>query len=169
MLGRGANPSANHPCSLSQLDRTSTSSQISRQEDRSAVHHQFDLPHQVPRRRFVLLAPNPQFRRYLREFLHLRGAVASHGSKLSTSCEPQLNRISLSQIRTTHGLNDFAELQDVKPVIDELRLLQTHWASLTQHEEEFGEMLFEATMLLEEAADPNDWGELIAEILSYSP
>lgn len=72
----------------------------------------------------------------------------------------ELTTAAPQQIRTTHGLNDFAELQDVKPVIDELRLLQTHWASLTRHEQEFGDMLFKATVLFEEAADPDGWGEL---------
>ncbi|ORY90948.1 hypothetical protein BCR35DRAFT_328700 [Leucosporidium creatinivorum] len=75
---------------------------------------------------------------------------------VSSSSRRILNFVATC-IRTTHGLHDFSELQDIKPVIDELRLLQTHWASLTQHEKEFGEMLSESTLLLEEAADPDEW------------
>ncbi|SCV72463.1 BQ2448_4000 [Microbotryum intermedium] len=60
-------------------------------------------------------------------------------------------------IRETHGLTDFNHVQDLKPVIDELRLLHTQWAALTRASEVFGETLSNATMLFEEAMDPDHW------------
>ncbi|KDE08623.1 hypothetical protein MVLG_01085 [Microbotryum lychnidis-dioicae p1A1 Lamole] len=60
-------------------------------------------------------------------------------------------------IRETHGLTDFNHVQDLKPVIDELRLLHTQWAALTRANEVFGETLSNATMLFEEAMDPDHW------------
>lgn len=72
------------------------------------------------------------------------------------------HRVALPQIRETHGLRDFAHTQDIKPVIDELRLLHSHWAALTKSEGTFGDLLGEVSLTLEAAADPDNWGKVTA-------
>ncbi|GAA5886221.1 hypothetical protein JCM5296_003524 [Sporobolomyces johnsonii] len=60
-------------------------------------------------------------------------------------------------IKDSHGLRDFTAVQDLKPVIDELKLLHSHWAALQRSENAYGDLLSNATLVLEEAMDPDDW------------
>lgn len=63
------------------------------------------------------------------------------------------------QIRATHGLQDFDQFQRLEPVLNELRTLRSQWSSLKELEGKFGETLSDSTLTLEEAADPDNWGE----------
>lgn len=74
-------------------------------------------------------------------------------------------------------MNDFSALQDLKPILDEvggvdfelakfplsepllapkqLRLLQAHWKALSKGQETLGDQVSNATLVLEEAMDPD--------------
>ncbi|GAA5920137.1 hypothetical protein JCM1841_004455 [Sporobolomyces salmonicolor] len=60
-------------------------------------------------------------------------------------------------IKDSHGLRDFTAVQDLKPVIDELKLLHSHWAALQRSENAYGDLLSNATLVLEEAMNPDEW------------
>ncbi|GAA5991794.1 hypothetical protein JCM11641_005686 [Rhodosporidiobolus odoratus] len=82
--------------------------------------------------------------------------LVKYFSAVSAAARKILNFIA-SCIKHTHGLREFTAVQPLKPVTDELRLLHTHWAALERAESSYGDTLGAATLVLEEAMDPDGW------------
>ncbi|BGP13258.1 hypothetical protein JCM10213_004972 [Rhodosporidiobolus nylandii] len=98
------------------------------------------------------------------------GYAARYFAAVSHAARKILNFIA-SCIKDTHGLRDFMATQDLKPITDELRLLHTQWAALERAEGRYGDTLGGATLVLEEAMDPDGWtstAPLTSPILSLA-
>lgn len=82
--------------------------------------------------------------------------LAKYLTSVSYAARKILNFVATC-IRETHGLQDFHDSQDLKPVLDELRLLQSHWQALEKAEAKYGVLLSESTLVLEQAMAPDSW------------
>ncbi|KAJ8296525.1 hypothetical protein OF846_000892 [Rhodotorula toruloides] len=82
--------------------------------------------------------------------------LAKYLTSISYAARKILNFVATC-IRESHGLHDFHANQDLKPVLDELRLLQSHWQALEKAEAKYGALLSESTLVLEAAMNPDGW------------
>ncbi|GEM09350.1 hypothetical protein Rt10032_c07g3367 [Rhodotorula toruloides] len=106
---------------------------------------------QVPQR-----AVRQQMRTLVSSLVLNASYLAKYLTSISYAARKILNFVATC-IRKTHGLHDFHANQDLKPVLDELRLLQSHWQALEKAEAKYGALLSESTLVLEAAMEPDRW------------
>ncbi|GAA5850900.1 hypothetical protein JCM8547_009125 [Rhodosporidiobolus lusitaniae] len=92
----------------------------------------------------------------VQDFTTIASWTSRYFSAVALCARKLLNYVATS-IKHTHGLRDFTATQPLKPLTDELLLLHRNWATLERAEERFGDALGQATLVLEEAMDPDKW------------